>query len=192
MLLKLIVGMLAMITSTKMSLLGLQKAIAEYLTKENAEDKHSALIVVLAHLMLVAEKIQKKIGEEDEHLVSEALHAIMLSKQAEETSDEEKEEIVNELMGDLDKLLLNQEDDEDESSNHLHVHDCDKCRAKGDCPIEGVMRQVKSGEMTVEEGEKQAIIITESLHNIEEVQEVQKPTQMNEPLIPGSFVVGKA
>ena len=59
---------------------------------------------------------------------------------------------------------------ENTDDDELHVHDCDSCGAIGNCPIEGIMREVKAGNLSPKEGRVLAdgVLNAEEHHTVKE------------------------
>lgn len=137
---------------------------------KSENEKKVAYATVIAVSALLNAKYQ---DSDDELPLREAL--VTISKEAKaytESHPDNALKIAMDLMSkqhssdDMEKiikdLLNDDEDDEDDEEmddiKYLmdHIHNCDECKGKGKCPIEQIMRDLKSGKITPAEAEEQA------------------------------------
>lgn len=162
--LKFILGMLTMLIS-KVSVVNLLKNATEnFLNATTDEEKQAAKIKLIACNLLFMSKFEDELNDEVSSLIMKELSNIVDSIKLEDYTEEEKTVLTSEMADRIIKKVAEEEDLEEEDAE-FHVHDCDTCQAKGNCPIEGVMRDVNSGKLTPEEGEEAATSIIEGLEN---------------------------
>lgn len=159
---KIIITMLSMIVSTKKAVTELLNACTAYLSATSEEEKENAAAKVMALIILVSSKMEVYADKEKSNFEKKIMEA--LSALNEMPSEEEQEELKaeNNNHSIAEKLAKSLADMDDDGEEPFHVHNCDECRAKGNCSIESVMREVKAGKISPEEGNRQAQAIIDA------------------------------
>ena len=129
--LKLILGMLSLVISRKSVVTKLKEASELYLVATTEEEKQAAMEKLIAFTLLFAEKFGKNASPETMKGVVKVLESVNEEIQKREESEEEMEEILSEMA-----QVIGTGNRDDENDDEFHVHDCDTCGGKGDCPIE--------------------------------------------------------
>ena len=158
--LNMILGMLALVTSKKFIVAKLSEASNNYLNASSEEEKQSTLIKLIAVVLLFGKKIERIVNPEMPKLVAKELQSINEEVKEKIDDAEEQDEIISEIAETIGITTSDEEDDDE-----FHVHDCDAYAGKGQCPIEEIMRDVKAGKLTPEEGEKAVREITDNIEN---------------------------
>ena len=187
MLLQLIIEMLTTILSKKTIMTKLVTAINSYLNANSEEERESAYLKVTAFTLLLAGKVTDNITDQVSQGVMMSLKD--LTKEYYNSSKEEtqleldiikEEKVIQEKREAIEQELriaavITEESDtksniENTDDDELHVHDCDSCGAIGNCPIEGIMREVKAGNLSPKEGRVLAdgVLNAEEHHTVKE------------------------
>ena len=185
--LQLIIEMLTTILSKKTIMTKLVTAINSYLNANSEEERESAYLKVTAFTLLLAGKVTDNITDQVSQGVMMSLKD--LTKEYYNSSKEEtqleldiikEEKVIQEKREAIEQELriaavITEESDtksniENTDDDELHVHDCDSCGAIGNCPIEGIMREVKAGNLSPKEGRVLAdgVLNAEEHHTVKE------------------------
>lgn len=185
--LQLIIEMLTTILSKKTIMTKLVTAINSYLNANSEEERESAYLKVTAFTLLLAGKVTDDITDQVSQGVMMSLKD--LTKEYYNSSKEEtqleldiikEEKVIQEKREAIEQELriaavITEESDtksniENTDDDELHVHDCDSCGAIGNCPIEGIMREVKAGNLSPKEGRVLAdgVLNAEEHHTVKE------------------------
>lgn len=176
--LKLILGMLSLVISRKSVATKLKEASELYLAATTEEEKTAAIAKLAAMNLLFAQKFSSTSTPKMMDMIVEELKSLNEEIKNREESKEDIDEILSEIAETVGSMVGKDDEDDDEE---FHVHDCDTCGGKGNCPIEQVMRDVKAGKLTPKEGDEAAKAIIEGLEDNQESPEtITLPTVVAE------------
>ena len=172
---KIIITMLSMIVSTKKAVTELLNACTAYLAANSEEEKENAAAKVIALSILVSKKMEVYVDKENSNFEKKIMDTLSVLNEMPSKEEQEELKAENSLESIADKLAKNLADMEDDDEI-FHIHNCDECQAKGNCSIESVMREVRAGNISPEEGNKQA----EAILNAEEAETIPLPSVVAE------------
>ena len=173
---KIIITMLSMIVSTKKAVTELLNACTAYLAASSEEEKENAAAKVIALSILVSKKMEVYVDKENSNFEKKIMDTLSVLNEMPSEEEQEQLKAENSLESIADKLAKSLADVVDDEDETFHVHNCDECQAKGNCSIESVMREVRAGIISPEEGDKQA----EAILNAEETETIPLPSVVAE------------
>lgn len=167
--LNLILGMLSLIISKVSVINRLKSATEAFINATTDEERQVAKVKLMAYNLLFMKKFERELDEDTSRSIMEELRSLVEELKLSEYSEEEKRLLTTEMADRIIKEVAEEESLEDDD-NEFHIHDCDTCGGKGQCPIEQVMRDVKAGKLSPKEGDAAIkAMVEDSNKNVEMV-----------------------
>ena len=161
--------MLSLIISKVSVVNRLKNATESFISATTDEERKVAKVKLIAYNLLFMKKFERELDEDTSRSIMEELRGLVEELELSEYSEEEKKLLTLEMADRIIKEVAEEEALEDDDEE-FHVHDCDSCGGKGECPIEDIMRDVKAGKLSPEEGDAAIkAMVEDSNKNVEMV-----------------------